>query len=613
MLAACGSTAAAPREAREQDGWAIGEDYSYKLHLVSRAGIGADRAQGSLFEFDLVAKLRVTPLERTDERSVLLLHVEDGQFSRAESDEARARFDDAARDLGRGAVFTYQRGAAAEARLPRDASALAVAILRNIAAAFQFAPPSQGESVWTAEEYDATGKYVAEYRSTSDPERFTKTKLRYTALILDKKLEAQVFPVSAAAPKFAMSTGEIRRHRGISEHMQLSEELDTVLTSATPLRARTSLDLEFASRTASAAVDRAALAASTTLIEASAPYVHASSDLDLDAAKIGGLTFDQIVSGLETIAKESEDVKLTETLNGAETDPEEVAAGKAWMGRRNRFFTALAATFRKHPETIPRALAIIRAGSTASDAMVSALGAAGTEAGHEALLSLMADARRTDRERKSAGLALVRTKVPTVFAAHALERLLPDPYWKEYATFGLGTYARRLGEAGNAAELERIGALLVRLLQSAKDRAARLDALAGISNAGYAGALPAVRPLLDADDPIVRGGAVQALRLMKRDDVDALIAERLRKDKAPEVRVTAVQAAGNRNPSKVLGDALSERMLADDNARVRMQALKLVLRWQQDLPELSPVLAQVAAREPEGAIRRLAMSESTAR
>ena len=43
--------------------------------------------------------------------------------------------------------------------------------------------------------------------------------------------------------------------------------------------------------------------------------LHASGELDLDSAKIGGLSFEQIVSGLEAVAKERGEVELTETVN----------------------------------------------------------------------------------------------------------------------------------------------------------------------------------------------------------------------------------------------------------------------------------------------------------
>lgn len=601
----CGGRAEAPAlAASEHDGWQMGEQYAYRLHLVSRAGVDSTQAA---FEFDLTGRLEVLPLEVEGAREIVLVRIVDARFAGPESDDVRARFDVVVTELGRWSELTYDSGIATEARLPQDASVMSVGILRNLAAAFQFSPqPVAAKATWKAHEHDATGRYVAEYARGSAPGEFAKKKLHYEALILDEKLEAQIFPIKGAMPRFEMSKGEIHRERGIPSRIHLEEELATVLTSTTPLKSRTSLDLEIVSREPAAAFERTSLDHATTLLKAEAPYIHASGRFDLDDAKIGGLSFDQIVSALETSAEQSKGIKLAETLNDEAVDTEDVAAGKAWMGRRNRFFTALAATFRKQPETIGRALAIVRSSSPASEALVSALGAAGTEDAQKGLLSLMADTKRSDKERKAAGFALVRTRVPTVFAARELERLLSDPYWKEYATYGLGTYARRLGEMGNTAELERIGKLLVQQLREAKGRPARLDALAGISNSGYPGALPAVRPFLRDGDPVIRSAAVIAIRLMKHSEVDALIIERLGNDTAAEVRVAAVQAARNREPSGTLGEALSQRALADENARVRMQALKLAIQWRDDLPGLSAALAQVAQREQDSTIRRLA-------
>jgi HEAT repeat protein len=489
-------------------------------------------------------------------------------------------------------------------------SALSVGIFRNLAAAFQFSPASGQGSSWTAEEYDATGRYLAEYQNGAQAGAFIKRKLRYEALVLDQKIAAQILPANAAMPRVAISDGAIHRKEGIPTHIRLKEELETMLTSANPLKTYTTIELELASRRVALPIDKAALAASTRQLNADAPYLHSSAHIDLDSSKIGGLSFDQIVSRLEAIAGQGDDVDLTEKLNDDESSPDSVAAGKAWMAQRNRLFTALAATFRMDPDTVDRALGIIRSESPAQELLVSALGAAGTEAGQKALLSLMADTRRTDRQRKAAALSLVRTKVPTVFAARELERLLSDPYWKEYATFGLGTYARRLGEAGHPGELERIGTLLVRLLEESRTRAERLDALAGISNSGYAGALPAVRPLLEDGDALIRSAAIQAIRLMDHPDVDGLIIRSLQKEALPDVRVAALQAARNRSPSPLLATALSERALSDDNSRARMHALKLIVRWQKDLPELRAVVEQVAQREAESTIRRMASDEA---
>jgi HEAT repeat protein len=599
----CRKSEAASARSGESTSWKPGEQYGYALHMASAASMSG--ASPALFAFDLKGSLEVTLLERTSGRDVLGFRIEAPRFGPAASEEVRSRFNEVLGDLTKNWTFTFEDGLLTEARVPVDVSVLSVGILRNLAAAFQFSPASGQGPSWKAEEYDATGRYVAEYQDDAQAGAFIKRKLRYEALVLDKKVATQFLPAQAAMPRVAMSEGAIRRKEGIPIRIQLEEELETVLTSANPLKTRTMIELELASRRVAPAIDQAALAASTRQLNADTPYLHSSAHIDLDSSKIGRLSFDQIVSGLEAIAGQGDEVDLTEKLNDDESSPDSVAAGKAWMAQRNRLFTALAATFRKEPDTVHRALGIIRSESSARDLLVSALGAAGTEAGQKALLSLMADTRRTDRQRKSAALSLVRTKVPTVFAASELERLLSDPYWKEYATFGLGTYARRLGEAGYPGELARIGTLLIRLLEESRTRAERLDALAGISNSGYPGALPSVRPLLEDGDPLIRSAAIQAIRLMDHPDIDDLVIRSLQTEGLADVRVAAVQAARNREPTPALGEALSQRVLVDENARVRMEALKLAIRWQKKLPELRAAMEEMAQREPEESIRRL--------
>ncbi|MBM4361753.1 MAG: HEAT repeat domain-containing protein [Deltaproteobacteria bacterium] len=611
LIAALGLTGAACRGGDPTDGgppaapgFRLGNEYRYTLHMVSEADLAADEP---MFQFDLRGKLAATPVELGVNRQVVALRLVEPHFEGSPTPEAAARFDEVRRELEVPSSFTFERGALRDSRLPQNASILTIGILRNVAASLQFAAPPGDTATWVAEEYDATGRYVAQYARSAGEGHFTKRKLKYASLLAEEKPAVKLLPGTPALPAFTASEGSVVLALGFPKSLQAKEVLTTTLTGASELRVTTSFVLVFESQTTTPPVDLRALEAATRPLSAGAPYVHASGTFDLDASKMGRLGFDEIVSAIESVAKDKPE-PTPAALNGKAAPPDKVEAGEAWAAQRNRYFTALAATFRKKPETIPRALAIVRSPSPAGEAMISALGAAGSEEAQAALVSLMTDEALNRKQRKLAGLSLVRTKVPTVFAARELEKLLPDPFWREYATYGLGTYARRLGETGNAAEKERLGQLLVGILKDSKDRPSRLDALAGISNSGYPGALASVLPLVANQDPLIRGAAVQALRLMDHADVDRLLIAAT-EDADLTVRATAIQSMGNRTPTTALGAAVAKRALEDTTSRVRMQAVQLLVRWQSTLPELRNELKRVSERDTDEAIQRLAAAE----
>src|SRR5688572_17862926 len=143
MIVLLGSTGCRSEPAAASDrppGWATGEQYRYKLHMASKAGTALDTGR-PMFDFELSGELEVTPLETLGDRTVLMLSVKQARFARAPTEAASVRFEQVARDLARPSAFTFIAGAVTESRLPKDASALSVGILRNLAAALQFKPP----------------------------------------------------------------------------------------------------------------------------------------------------------------------------------------------------------------------------------------------------------------------------------------------------------------------------------------------------------------------------------------------------------------------------------------------------------------------------------------
>ncbi|HEX7480238.1 MAG TPA: HEAT repeat domain-containing protein [Polyangiales bacterium] len=229
-------------------------------------------------------------------------------------------------------------------------------------------------------------------------------------------------------------------------------------------------------------------------------------------------------------------------------------------------------------------------------------GAAGTEPTQQALLELMRDSKLSDEDRNAAGLALIRNKHPAVSSAHALEGMLDDARWAQYAVLGLGTFARLFGEARLVEERERIGKLLVARLAAVRSATDRSDVFSGLSNSGYAGMLPAVRPYLDDADETNRVAAVEAIRLVHDPEVERIAIRKL-SDDAGAVRMAALLVAGNLEPTPPLVQAVSKSVLHDQNSDVRQQSLRLLVTWSEHAPELRATIKKVAESNSSEPIR----------
>jgi HEAT repeat protein len=170
----------------------------------------------------------------------------------------------------------------------------------------------------------------------------------------------------------------------------------------------------------------------------------------------------------------------------------------------------------------------------------------------------------------------------------------------------LGTFVRRFGEAGDLASMERFGGALMRELTAGRGSRHKVDVLIGLSNSGYAGALPLVRQYLADDDVSVRAAALQALRLMQHDDIAGLLIKGLH-DAESDVRLGALEAIRNRAYSAALAHAVTQAMQRDADVQVRIGAVRLLGTWLRDAPGLRDAI-ETATRDEEASMRQVATS-----
>lgn len=574
--------------------WTVGQKYSYAVKLTSHAGT---KGAAEVTKIDLTVDLDVSPFESNSESSRARFSLKNLKLV---SIVPKAP-DDFPSELAKDYAVTIESGRIRELDVVNGTSPLALGIERAIASAFEVAV--KPGSTWTATEVDATGTYTAEYRQADEPGRYSKHKVRYeplpttgpSALLGGLKL----------VPKVRSSTGEVRVGDGTLQLVRLHDELSVPASAGVSLDSSTELEVSLTKRD-SAPADPGWVATRAALVPAGENRARLGGGVDksFDQLRIDGLTFDGVVQALEAeptddAASQGTPRKATDA-DATETD----GAKRQALQSRSRYFTALSALLRQDPKNVPKAVERIRRNSPATIVLLDALAASGDASAQAGLVTMVRDAKMTPMLRQSAAFSLIRTQAATEATVRALIELMDDPAVGAFAVYGLGTAARRLRESNQAPlALVATQALLNRLGHVKGGRL--IDVLRGISNSGYSGALPAVRPYLADKDPALRGAAVEAVRLMDDPTVDGVIAHALQ-DQDESMRLSALNAAKTRAPSEVLATGLDKIARSDEAVRCRERAVQLIGRWVTARPELRATLQYVAEHDGRDAVRAAA-------
>src|SRR5260221_9323700 len=197
-------------------------------------------------------------------------------------------------------------GRVTEMRAARGVSAIAGNMYREIGSSLQFARSLRPADRYTAEEYDTTGQYVAEYTLDRDQNLWHKRKSRYIAI-----LAAKTAPLNApgqVAPEIDDSDGGVRLFP--DGRLQSVDFRNTVALSGAqqPIRSTTAVALH-AGPTQPAkqpAPDWAALMSAMPRTGADEPWGGGAPIESLDSARMKGMTFNKAVAELERLAKEKD-------------------------------------------------------------------------------------------------------------------------------------------------------------------------------------------------------------------------------------------------------------------------------------------------------------------
>jgi hypothetical protein len=576
--------------------WKPRARYTYRLNVASLVRFSDGTTP---IDFDVIGNLTLISLSATGDSVALYANVADATLAN-HAPERGALSEAMAQVRKAGCVIDLDHGLMVDLRVPPGLNAIAANMYRQIGASLQFARVSPRADVYSADEVDTTGHYVAQYQHEPSAPLWEKRKLRYSALLGETVLGAG-FPLQVA-PEILSSKTLVRvSSEGEAQSVTSRDEV-AIRGPDSPVHGTTSVTLELASVEpyADAPSEAERMIAANVRVGADEVLGAQPTVESLDAARIQGLTFPKILNGLEAIAKVG---VLSASVN---SDADASPSTRATLGEKARLFEALAALYRQQPSTINAALDRVSAKSPASALLVAALGSASTEASQKALIRLIHARDEDPQIVMHASMALIRVPRPEPVAVTELESRLSTRPYDTTALYGLGTYCRRFRDAGKTADMQSVGDLLTRQLDAATTRPTRIHTLLAIANSGYAAALPKVAPFLADTEEDVRAAAVEALQSMRGPNVDELIAAKIREDTSATVRIRAMEAARVRQPSDALAGALVNAATSSDDAHVRYSAIDLMISWLPRWPAFRPTLAQVATNDGEARIRERA-------
>ncbi|HVY29586.1 MAG TPA: hypothetical protein VHB79_23665 [Polyangiaceae bacterium] len=554
---------------------------SFKLALISALDLDVLRVQGSEVELGLAFSSPALSINDS---------TQDPTLAQLQS------------DLSKPSVFVLRDGKITAERFAPELSPIVVSLERSVAAALQVPEAPRNATEWTVQELDSTGRYRARYTFDRSSNVLAKVKLGFEELLTSGKL-ANV-DQSKLLPKIESSRVTLTLKDGELSSIIGKERLVTDVLKA-PLTSESTLSLRLASQQGKLKLARAAVFAATEEMSPTHAYGTTPRRGAFDNLRADSRSFDQLVADLLEIPSDH----VSETFaskNGVAVSEAEQLERKAALHKRTGSFSALVVSLRQKPENLAKAEALVLAGSKAAPHLLDALGSAGTPEAQDVLARLIQDERVPNELRGVGATSFMLVEQPTIHTSQVLESLISDPLLHDFGIYGTGTASRYLREQGNAKRADELVQNLVTLLRNADAPARRIAILRGIANSASDGALDAARAYLDAEPLEVRRAAVDALRLMKSDDVDGLLATRIIEDKSASVRLAAVKVASRRRSSPALRKAVARAVLRDADETVRVGLVELLTRWLPTDADLRPTLEQVARRDAAARVRDVA-------
>jgi hypothetical protein len=500
--------------------------------------------------------------------------VDAGFAGDAVKDVPASALDDLRRRLSRPFWATYRAdGALLAMHFYSDVSPTDRNLLQTIAAEAQLVRPAGGGPVWTVEERDGAGAYLAIYGRAGDSIVKRKVKYTYTDGVAGAPADAVQVHVEQSELRFTIGPdGEVFALDGGDRI-----EMGVPFGNSGKLVAITEIHLS-KPRAGRAVESIGSLARAGSAVTSSPIVTHRP-----DPAEARAQSDDRLLNGYST-----------ESLLHAAED-----GGDAALPDR------LTALFRRRPEAAAEAESLLRKHS-AQRRITNALAAAASPASIAVLRNVAMDHAAPSAVRVDAVLALLQMQHPAEDAMRIPLRLADDrdPAVRSAARLSAGALARA-GRAEHPSEANAIDSALIAQYRKASEIPQVCELLSALGNSVGPAAVAVIREALRDSRPTVRSAAVRALRLAP--DVDEALRDIMAHDTDPRVRADAIFASRFRRPlSASLGEALVRTAKTDAIAYVRSDAVALLHQNLNAAPGAVDALAWIAENDANAGVRRQA-------
>lgn len=562
--------------------WHAGRGAEYAFSVLSMTQMGKMPANGAV-----EVKGKVALVAEALRGGGVRLHFRPSEIELVQPKNVNESIvEDLRADLGRGFAVDL-RGGVAEAYLePEESSLMAFGVRRQLAALAQRVDPKSASATsWKGDEWDTSGLAQVEYAATPAKKgTYRWTKKGYSRVLATRGAESAL-QEQTWKPEVPASEGTIEIDASGVVAIERKEILKTELMPEQFLRSdyeaklRRLTDWHNAKPPSVEELER-------RKVDAPPPKMDTSS---LDAIRFSGRSWEEV---LATLAEDKNSKGQT---------------SKAEFSARQSAYHALVGLLRSNPENVEKAKKLIDEKDPRSSTLMRTLAAASTASTLGVLADMSLDASRPIAERQGAAAMLLRAENPPPEIIETLVQYLGTPEMKEHGLLGLGTFSRRWRASSHEEVANRAAELIASELKKAKTSEEKERALLAVANSGDVSLFEPAAAFQGAEDPGVRGAAIQAVRLMKDNRVEPLLASRLKAAESPSEVETILSALEQRKRVEESTVALVEaKTKPEADAVVRRQAAITLGKWRAQWPRIVPVLEQLAKLDPDARVREAA-------
>ncbi|GEM_PF-6555560 len=315
-------------------------------------------------------------------------------------------------------------------------------------------------------------------------------------------------------------------------------------------------------------------------------------------------------AGSAARSRSERDLAAKLTLDGVLAGIETACRTGRWKAEAYDRFLDLRSLFRQDAGAVSKALTLLTAPGLYSEevysTMIDALGAAGSAAAQEALLSVMESGSVPIGLREAAVLAATQIESPTNGFVSGLRRVARGSEGDPVAARALETLGIAAAWMAEAGQEEAAGTIVEELelaLQRATDVGQRRAVILGLGNAAATRSVQVLVRAAGQEDEGVRAAAALALRAIPVVEARETLGRLATDDASASVRRAAMQALAFAPDTSA--DEVAEKLLARDGADlVRSEAIQYIASAVERRPVWGrALLDRAASSDPSDEVR----------